>query len=71
MKMKTGPVSGPPGGVGMEAMVKDGENDAAPRSADGFRSVVGVGCGLALGALAGIVVGSVAGVGLAMILRLL
>jgi len=55
----------------MEAMVKDGENDAAPRSADGFRSVVGVGCGLALGALAGIVVGSVAGVGLAMILRLL
>jgi hypothetical protein len=55
----------------MEAMVKDGENGTVPESAGWFKSVLSVGCGLALGALAGIVVGLVAGVGLAMILRVL
>ena len=50
---------------------QDGENGTAPGSVDGFKSVLSVGCGLALGALAGIVVGLVAGVGLAMILRLI
>jgi hypothetical protein len=55
----------------MEARVKDGENSTAPKRAGRFESVFSVGCGLALGALAGIVVGSVAGVGLAMIIRLI
>jgi hypothetical protein len=55
----------------MGAMVQDGDNDTAPGSSGGFQSVLSVGCGLALGALAGIVVGLVAGVGLAMIIRLL
>ena len=55
----------------METMVQDGENGTVPKSAGGFKSVLSVGCGLALGALAGVVVGLAAGVGLAMIMRLL
>jgi hypothetical protein len=55
----------------MEAMMKDVENGTAPKSAGCLRSVVGVGLGLALGALVGIFVGLVAGVGIAMILGVL
>ena len=55
----------------MEAMMKDGENATVPKSAGCLRSVVGVGLGLALGALAGIFVGLVAGVGISMILGVL
>jgi hypothetical protein len=55
----------------METMVQDGENGTVPKSAGWLKSALSVGCGLALGALAGIVVGLVAGVGLAMILRLI
>jgi hypothetical protein len=42
-----------------------------PKSAGWLKPALRVGCGLALGALAGIVVGLAAGVGLAMILRVL
>jgi len=55
----------------MEAMMKDGENATAARRTGCLRSVVGVGLGLALGALAGIFVGLVAGVSIAMILGVL
>ena len=55
----------------MEAMVKDGENATAARCTGCMRSVVGVGLGLALGALAGIFVGLVAGVSIAMVLGVL
>jgi hypothetical protein len=55
----------------MEAAMEDVANDAAPKSAGCLRSVVGVGLGLALGALAGIGVGLVAGVGIALILGVL
>ncbi len=51
--------------------MKDVENGTAPKSAGCLRSVVGVGLGLALGALVGIFVGLVAGVGIAMILGVL
>jgi hypothetical protein len=49
----------------MEAS-KDRENGTAPKGAGCLKSFVGVGLGLALGALAGIAVGLVAGVGIAM-----
>ena len=55
----------------METMVKDGGDGTAPSSAGRFEAVLSVGCGLAPGALAGIVVGLAAGVGIAMILRVL
>ena len=51
--------------------MNDVENGTAPKSAGCLRSVVGVGFGLALGALAGIAVGLVAGVGIAMIFGVL
>ena len=49
----------------------DGEQSTAPKGAGCLQSVVGVGLGLALGALAGIAVGLLAGVGIAMILGVL
>jgi len=52
-------------------MVKDGGKGTVPRKAALWKKVVRVGAGLALGALAGIVVGSAVGVGIAMILGIL
>ena len=54
----------------MEA-ANSGEGSNAPRGAGCVRSVVGVGLGLVLGALAGIAVGLVVGVGIAMALGVL
>ncbi|MFC2015398.1 hypothetical protein ACFLUM_00500 [Chloroflexota bacterium] len=54
----------------MEAM-DSGESSTVPKSAGCLKTVAGVGLGLALGALAGIVVGLVAGVGIAMALGVL
>ena len=55
----------------MEAVMKEVEDSTAPKSAGCLKSAVGVGLGLALGALAGTFVGLVAGVGIAMILGVL
>ena len=55
----------------MEAMTKDPESSTAAKSTGCLKSFVGVGCGLALGALAGIPVGLAAGVVIAMILGVL
>ncbi len=52
----------------MATRMKDRESGTASRNAGCVKSVVGVGLCLALGGLAGIVVGLVAGVGSAMIL---
>jgi hypothetical protein len=51
--------------------MNDGENAIAPGRTGCLRSAVGVGLGLALGALVGIGVGLVVGVGIAMILGVL
>ena len=55
----------------MEARMEDRESGTASRNTGCLKSVVAVGLGLALGGLAGIVVGLVAGVGIAMILGVL
>jgi hypothetical protein len=47
------------------------QNGTARRGTGCLKSVVGVGLGLALGALAGIVTGFIAGVGIAMALGVL
>ena len=49
----------------------DTESRAVPKRAGCFKSAVGVGLGLVLGALAGIAVGLVVGVGIAMALGVL
>jgi hypothetical protein len=52
-------------------MANDREKETASKGAGCSRSVVGVGLGLALGALAGILAGLVVGVGMALVLGLL
>jgi hypothetical protein len=55
----------------VETITNDREKDTAPKSAGAARSVVGVGLGLALGALAGVGAGLVVGIGIPLILDIL
>ena len=55
----------------MEVVLKDGEDVTASKSGGCLQSVASVGLDLALGALVGVVVGSVAGIGIAVVLGVL